>query len=103
MAIMQEEVFGPVALVIPFLEGQDVVALANHSPYGLAAYVFTADLGRALDWASRLEAGNIWINRIHQAYAQTPFGGVKESGLGREKSRFGLEEFTELKTIYLNY
>jgi len=103
MSILREEVFGPVAIVSPFEDVSDAVRAANDTPYGLAAYVFSKDLGNALDLAGQLEVGSVWINRMHQAYPEAPFGGMKESGLGREKSRFGLEEFTEMKTIYLSY
>ncbi len=103
MSIMQEEVFGPVVMVTPFDEISQAVDEANATPYGLAAYLFSADLAGALEWAGRLEVGSVWVNRVHQAYPQAPFGGMKESGLGREKSRFGMEEYTELKTVYLSY
>jgi succinate-semialdehyde dehydrogenase/glutarate-semialdehyde dehydrogenase len=103
MSISREEVFGPVAMISPFHSLSDAVRAANGTPYGLAAYVFSMNLGTALDLAGKLEVGSVWVNRIHQSYPEAPFGGMKESGLGREKSRFGLEEYTELKTIYLSY
>ena len=103
MSIMQEEVFGPVVIISPFHSLSDAVLAANGTPFGLAAYVFSGDLGNGLDLAGQLEVGSVWVNRIHQSYPEAPFGGVKESGLGREKSRFGLEEYTELKTVYLSY
>ncbi len=102
-SLMKEEIFGPVAIITPFAEIGEAIEAANSTPFGLAAYVFTKDLGNALECARQIEAGSVWINRIHQAYPQAPFGGMKESGLGREKSHFGIEEFTELKTIYLSY
>lgn len=98
-----EEVFGPVALVMPFQDPEEALADANASPYGLAGYIFTRDLALALELVGRLEVGSVWVNRIHQAFAQVPFGGMKESGLGREKSGWGLEEFTELKAVYFSY
>jgi succinate-semialdehyde dehydrogenase/glutarate-semialdehyde dehydrogenase len=103
MSVMREEVFGPVVAVTAFRELEEAVQAANNTPFGLAAYLFTNDLGTAFETAGRLEAGSVWINRIHQAYPEAPFGGMKESGLGREKSRFGIEEFTELKSVYLSY
>ena len=103
MSIMREEVFGPVVMISSFEGLPEAIRKANASPYGLAAYLFSSDLGNALDWAGRLEAGSVWINRIHQAYPEAPFGGMKESGLGREKSPWGLEEYTELKTLYFSY
>lgn len=102
-SVMHEEVFGPVVLVRRFSDIEAVIGEANATPYGLAAYLFTRDLGAALEWSGRLEAGSVWINAIHQAYPETPFGGMKQSGLGREKSRSGLEEYTELKSVYFSY
>ncbi|OIP92193.1 MAG: hypothetical protein AUK55_09865 [Syntrophobacteraceae bacterium CG2_30_61_12] len=99
----REEIFGPVVIISPVSGVAEAVARANATPYGLAAYWFGRDLGAALDHAGDLEVGSLWINRIHPAYSHAPFGGVKQSGLGREKSHFGLEEFTEPKTIYLSY
>ena len=86
-----------------FTDMEATIRQANATPYGLAAYLFTSNLGNALEWTRQLECGSVWINRIHQAYPEAPFGGIKESGLGREKSHFGIEEYTELKTIYLSY
>ncbi|HAA03173.1 MAG TPA: NAD-dependent succinate-semialdehyde dehydrogenase, partial [Syntrophobacteraceae bacterium] len=86
-----------------FEDMDQAIDLANATPYGLAAYLFSGNLGNALEGANRLECGSVWINGIHQAFPEAPFGGMKESGLGREKSRFGIEEYTELKTIYLSY
>ncbi|HOV86416.1 MAG TPA: aldehyde dehydrogenase family protein [Syntrophobacteraceae bacterium] len=102
-AIMQEDVFGPVVMLHRAEDMEAAVDQANASPHGLAAYLFTRDLGSAMEWASRIEAGSVWVNRIHQAYPEAPFGGMKQSGLGREKGHAGVEEFTELKTIYLSY
>ncbi len=103
MGIAREEVFGPVVAISAFENVDEVIDEANATRYGLAAYLFTRDVANALVWSQRLQSGSVWINRIHQAYPQAPFGGMKESGLGREKSRFGVEEYTELKTIYLSY
>lgn len=101
MMVMQEETFGPVVGIMPVADMEEAASLANDSRFGLAAYVFTADLGRALQLAGRCEAGSVWVNGIHRTYNHVPFGGYKESGLGREKSRFGLDEYLEFKTIYL--
>jgi len=103
MSVVGEEIFGPVVMIMPFKRIEEVIEAANATPFGLAAYLFTGDIAEALKWANQLEVGSVWVNRIHQAYSQAPFGGMKESGLGREKSRFGVEEYTELKTIYLSY
>jgi succinate-semialdehyde dehydrogenase/glutarate-semialdehyde dehydrogenase len=101
MKVMTEETFGPVVGVAPFTSGDEVIELANDTEYGLAAYVFSRDLRRAWQTAEELEAGSVWVNNIHRSLAQVPFGGMKQSGLGREKSRHGLDEYVELKTIYL--
>ncbi len=103
MCLYREEIFGPVVLALPFQDEDEGVERANDTPFGLAAYVFSKDLGKALRLASRIEAGSVWVNGIHQAQAEAPFGGMKESGIGREKSRFGVEAFTELKTYYISY
>jgi succinate-semialdehyde dehydrogenase/glutarate-semialdehyde dehydrogenase len=102
-SVTQDEIFGPVVIISRFLDLDEAVRQANGTPYGLGAYLFTRDLGKALEYSRELEVGSLWINRVHQAYQEAPFGGVKESGLGREKSHFGIQEFTELKTIYLGY
>ncbi len=102
MKIMREETFGPVVGVMPFDALPEAIAMANDSPFGLAGYVFSRDLGVALRVAEQLEAGSVWVNDIHRSYNMVPFGGYKESGLGREKSRFGLDAYLELKTIYLS-
>ena len=102
MKIMTEETFGPVVGVMPFGSLSEAVEMANATPYGLAAYVFSRDLRIALRTAEELEAGSVWVNDIHRSYNMVPFGGYKESGVGREKSHYGLEQYLELKTIYLS-
>jgi succinate-semialdehyde dehydrogenase / glutarate-semialdehyde dehydrogenase len=101
MAVMQEETFGPVVGIMGVESLAEAVVHANDSIYGLAAYVFTADSGLGLQAALALRAGSIWVNDVKKAYPQLPFGGYKASGLGREKSHFGLDEYLELKTVYL--
>lgn len=103
MKIMTEETFGPVVGVMPFSELEKAVEWANDSEYGLAAYVFSQQLGTGLRLAEQLEAGSVWVNNIHRSHHNVPFGGMKQSGIGREKGHFGVEAYTELKTIYLNY
>jgi len=102
MKIMTEETFGPVVGLMRVETLDEAIACANDTPYGLAAFVFSKNLANALRAAERCEAGSVWVNNIHRSYNQVPFGGYKESGLGREKSRYGLEEYLELKTIYLS-
>lgn len=102
MKIMRDETFGPVVGVMSYTSLPEAIEMANDSVFGLASYVFSGDLGVALSTAEELEAGSVWVNNIHRSYNMVPFGGYKESGLGREKSRYGLEAYLELKTIYLS-
>lgn len=97
MLIYREETFGPVAAVIPFDDEDDVVAMANDTDYGLAAYVYTQNLSRALRTFEGLNFGIVGINDINPTSAAAPFGGMKESGLGREGAQEGLEEYLETK------
>lgn len=99
MRVLQEETFGPVAPILVFDSEQEVVRMANSSPYGLAAYVYTRDLRRAIRVVEGLEYGVIGVNDPIPATAQVPFGGFKQSGLGREGGRHGIEEFLEVKSI----
>ncbi|MEQ8393140.1 MAG: aldehyde dehydrogenase family protein, partial [Thalassospira sp.] len=99
MQIYREETFGPVAPVMAFDFEQDVIDQANDSEYGLAAYLFTKDHDRANRVSNALEYGMVALNCVKITGAPIPFGGVKQSGLGREGSRHGLEEFTELKYV----
>jgi succinate-semialdehyde dehydrogenase len=99
MNIYREETFGPVAGLMPFDDEEDVVAMANDTPYGLIAYLYTADLGRAHRLSEVLEYGMVAVNTAKVTGAPIPFGGVKQSGIGREGSRHGLEAFTELKYV----
>jgi len=97
MLIYREETFGPVAAVVPFDDEDDVIAMANDTDYGLAAYIYTQNLARALRTFERLQFGIIGINDINPTSAAAPFGGMKESGLGREGAREGIEEYLETK------
>jgi succinate-semialdehyde dehydrogenase / glutarate-semialdehyde dehydrogenase len=101
MLLLREETFGPVVGVRAVDSLQEAIRYANDSIYGLAAYVFTPDLGSGLQAALQLEVGSVWVNGVKQAYPQCPFGGYKASGLGREKSHHGVLEYLELKSIYL--
>jgi acyl-CoA reductase-like NAD-dependent aldehyde dehydrogenase len=101
MKVMREETFGPVAPLMRFKSLEQAISLANDSPYGLAAYVFTADLKTAIRAAEGLEAGGIGVNVNNVVDLQAPFGGWKESGLGRELGRWGLEAYMETKHIRL--
>ena len=103
MLIMKAETFGPVVGIMPFSDNEEALNLANDTDYGLAAYVFSKDLSTALRLVEQIDAGSVWVNDIFRSYQNVPFGGMKQSGIGREKGRYGLEAYTELKTIYLNY
>ena len=102
MKIWQEETFGPVAGVSSFASEDEVVAAANDTDYGLAAYVYSNDLGRTLRMSRTLEYGMVAVNSVKLTGPPIPFGGMKQSGLGREGSIHGTDEFTELKYICLN-
>ncbi|WP_233520203.1 NAD-dependent succinate-semialdehyde dehydrogenase [Prauserella sp. PE36] len=99
MLIATEETFGPVAGLLTFSGEDEVVAAANATPYGLASYVYTRDLGRAFRVAEGIEAGMVGVNDTRLSAPEAPFGGVKHSGLGREGGRQGLDEFLETKLI----
>jgi len=102
MKIWREETFGPVAAVTSFSSEDEVIAAANDTDYGLAAYVFSNDLGTTLRMSRALEYGMVAVNSVKLTGPPIPFGGVKQSGLGREGSVHGTDEFTELKYICLN-
>ena len=102
MLIYREETFGPVAAVVPFDDEDDVIAMANDTDYGLAAYIYTQNLARALRTFEQLQFGIIGINDINPTSAAAPFGGMKESGLGREGAREGIEEYLETKLAGLS-
>ena len=97
MLIYREETFGPVAPVIAFDTQEEVLAMANDTHYGLAAYVYTRNLSRAVRMFEGLQFGIVGINDINPTSAAAPFGGMKESGLGREGARAGIEEYLETK------
>ncbi len=97
----QEEIFGPVAVVLPFDDEDDLVAQANNSIFGLASGIWTQDFKRAWRVARRLEAGTVWINTYKQFSPTAPFGGVKESGMGREKGRHWIRSYMNQKSLYI--
>ena len=102
MAISREEIFGPVATLTRFRDEAEAVRIANDTPYGLAAYFYARDLGRVFRVAEALEYGMVAINDGILSTEVAPFGGVKESGIGREGSKYGIEEYVEIKYLLLS-
>lgn len=102
MRIVQEEIFGPVVVIQKFKDEKEAVELANYTDYGLAGGVFTRDGAKALRVIKKLRAGITWINSYHPTYNEAPWGGYKQSGIGRSLGTFGLEEFQEVKQININ-
>jgi acyl-CoA reductase-like NAD-dependent aldehyde dehydrogenase len=100
--IAREEIFGPVMSVIPFSGIEDVIAMSNDNEYGLAAAVWTSDIRRALNTARALRVGVVWINDTQPAPTEMPWGGYKQSGVGRELGKDGVDDFLEKKSIYVN-
>jgi succinate-semialdehyde dehydrogenase/glutarate-semialdehyde dehydrogenase len=99
MRIWNEEIFGPVSTITIFSSDAEAISLANNTPYGLAAYVYSSNLNRALRTAELLDFGMVGINDTAISNAQAPFGGVKQSGFGREGSKYGVNDYTVLKYL----
>ncbi len=101
MPIAREEVFGPVLSVLTFKTLAEAIALVNNSEYGLSAGVWSESIHTCLEFARKVNAGTVWTNTWMDGFSELPFGGVKESGLGRELGRFGIEEYLETKTVQM--
>jgi betaine-aldehyde dehydrogenase len=102
MKIAQEEIFGPVVCVLPFDDEADAIRIANATPYGLAAAVWTHDIFRAFRTVRRLRAGVVWVNHMQPTYVEAPWGGMKMSGVGRELGRHGIDGYLEVKQVHVN-
>lgn len=102
MRISQEEIFGPVAALIPFEDDEDAIRIANGTVYSLAAGVWTADIARAHRFTRRLKAGTVWVNTFGPTDVRLPWGGSRDSGFGREHGEMAIENFTEPKVVWIN-
>jgi betaine-aldehyde dehydrogenase len=100
--IAREEIFGPVAAVIPFASEADAIRIANDSPYGLAAAVWSRDIFKAFRVVKALRAGIVWVNHMQPTYVEAPWGGYKQSGFGRELGPWGIDEYLETKQVHVN-
>ncbi|WP_426076337.1 aldehyde dehydrogenase family protein [Janthinobacterium sp. PSPC3-1] len=100
--LLREEIFGPVLAVVPFDTYEEAIALANDSEFGLSASIWTHDLNQALRASREIQAGRVWVNTTLDNGPETPLGGMKQSGQGREAGLAGIEEYTELKTVHIN-
>jgi NAD-dependent aldehyde dehydrogenases len=102
MRIAQEEVFGPVLAIIRFKDEADAIRIANDVRFGLAAAVWTRDIARALRMSERLQAGTVWVNTYRAVSFMAPFGGYKDSGLGRENGIDAIRAFLQVKSVWIN-
>jgi aldehyde dehydrogenase (NAD+) len=101
MRIAQEEVFGPILSVIPFEDEADALSIGNDIVFGLAAGVWTSDIGRALRMSEKLKAGTVWVNTYRAVSFMSPFGGYKRSGQGRESGQEAIKEFLQVKSVWI--
>jgi aldehyde dehydrogenase (NAD+) len=102
MRIAQEEVFGPVLSVLKFHDEDEAVAVANDVRFGLGSGVWTSDIGRAIRMAERIQAGTVWVNTYRAVSFMSPFGGYKDSGVGRENGMDAVREYLQVKSVWIN-
>jgi len=102
MRIAQEEVFGPVLSILRFKDESEAVAIANDVRFGLAAALWTGDIGRAIRMSERLQAGTVWVNTYRAVSFMAPFGGNKDSGPGRENGIDAIREYLQVKSVWTN-
>lgn len=102
MTVVKEEIFGPVIVVAKFETEEEAIELANNTSYGLAGAVFTNDAKQSMRVSGALEAGTVWVNSYALLHVQAPFGGFKQSGIGRELGTYGLEAYTQVKAVHHN-
>jgi aldehyde dehydrogenase (NAD+) len=102
MRIAQEEVFGPVLSVIKFKDEEEALAIANDVRFGLGSGVWTSDIGRAIRMSERIQAGTVWVNTYRAVSYLSPFGGYKDSGLGRENGMDAMREYLQVKSVWIN-
>jgi phenylacetaldehyde dehydrogenase len=103
MKVVREEIFGPVLVAMPYDDLDDLVSKANDTDFGLAASIWSQNISRVLELVPRIKAGTIWVNTHSVLDANMPFGGFKQSGMGREHGRAAIEEYTESKTVCIAY
>ena len=103
MKVVREEIFGPVLVAMPYDDLDDLVHKANDTDFGLAASIWSQNISRVLELIPRIKAGTIWVNTHSVLDANMPFGGFKQSGMGREHGRAAIEEYTEPKTVCIAY